>query len=158
MEAALVPVELFLTLCGNVCGGLKGPLCQGSRVEAADIDKEKAGGFGGTITLLETKFLNRPMSIFKLWWRRPTSDEYDDILSPEILTIRGRLRDTGIWAYGSGTQYQNDVDVAIDLKTSFRIMTPAAARFMGEVLAKAADLSRNVRRDIVWAGEKTEMP
>ena len=157
-DAALVPVELYLRLLRDVCVGESESLCEGSRVEVANIDPEKSDGFGGAITLVETKFISRPMSIFKLWWRRPTPDEYDDILSPEILTIRGRLRDTGVWAYGSGTKYTSDVDVAINLKISFEAMTSAAARFMGEVLARAAELSRDVSRETIWDGEKMEMP
>lgn len=151
-------MELFFGLRREMCGGKSEPLFEGGKVEVAEIDKEKSGGFGGAITLVETKFLDRPMGIFKLWWKRPTFEEYDDILSPEILTIRGRFRDAGIWAYGSGTKYVSDVDVAMSLKASFRTMTSAAARFMGEVLARTAELSRHVEREAVWAGEKTEMP
>ena len=162
-KAESVPIELYSRLCHEVCGDRTKPLCHGSSVQVAQIDHKKSDGFGGAITLAVTEFsLHHSMSIFKLWWRPPTPEEYSDLISPEILTIRGRLHNTGLWMYGRGSKYQSDVDVDFE-KMKISLFHPVAnefaamGRFLGKIFTITSELTKDVEREVVWQGDKTSM-
>lgn len=160
MKAEDVPVQLFRQLVVSACRGPAERLgfrSEGSAIEVAELDVEKTGGAEGAITLGKFPFMGREVTMFKLWGRRPTVEDYGSLIPAHVLTVRGRFLETGVWIYKLGNKFESDVDVEVDWKWSLvgenGRRVEKMVLFVGRVMALAVELARDVSVEVEWDGD-----